>query len=253
MTSWTDASHVLIPYGASRLHPRVLEALPGADGSIELKCAIPHVIVTPNARRPLRLNDACYDFSGQTAPTGGSATPDPMALLRTRIENLCELWGQPARLFVLRYFDFITAQVDRHRAELERRLEPFGGLYVYQDWVYSAPAPLPRAWLHAPRIRGTPPSLETFVFADFAFWIGDNAIAVYVSGFETPTAASRERLARLHTAGVQVHDIPGELIRSDGERGLRERLPAQFLRFWEQEAFPSGPFRNSMLGKIEEL
>lgn len=244
---------MLIPYGASRLHPHVLEMRNVADGGVELKCAIPHVVVSPDEKRTLRLSDACYDFSGQMLATDVSAPLDSLAVLRTQIENLCDLWGRPARIFISRYFDFIAAHVDHHRAELERRLEPFGGFYTYRDWIFSAPAPLPRAWLLAPRIRATPPSLDSYVFADFAFWINGKATAVYLSGAETPTAASRERSARLRAAGVAVHDITGKSMKSGAARCLLDDLPWQFQRFWERESFPSGPFRNSMLRQVEDL
>lgn len=237
----------LIPYGASRLHPDAITAISVSGEKVALRCTIPHAIVTPKERKALRLNDGCYDFSGQAAPIDGPGAPDSLDLLRSRIENLCDLWARPARAFVSQYFEWIASQVERHRIELERLLEPFGGLYGYRDWIYSAPAPLPWAWLHAPGRRGDSPCAETFVPVDFAFWVGGGAVAVFVTGSESSTARSRERMGRLRDAGVMMVDIPGELVRSRPEGYLGDRLPAQFMRFWEGEKFPSGPFRNSML------
>lgn len=242
----------IVPYGTSRLDTRALSVSRAADGSREAHCRTPHVVLRPQRRDPLRLNDAPYDFTGRPAPREATPDTDHLELLRVRVEDFCDLWAAPKRRFVAAYFAFAARQVERHAEELTRRLAPFGGLYRPRDWVFSALAPLPRAWLHAPG-AGAPardPTPEDFVPVDFAFWTGTHAVAVHIPGSATPTHADRERRERLEASGVETVEVGAATLRAEPADALETLLPAPLRRFWEGEPFPAGPFRNSHLGDL---
>jgi hypothetical protein len=242
-------NQLLIPFGASRLTARAVEALGTTDGGYSVRCSVPHAVIRRDDLDALRLNDAPYDFTRRAAPREPSGETDPLSLLQTRIADLCGLWGKPARRWVSCYFEFISAQVELHRELLTRRLEGFGGLYNYRDWIYSALAPLPRAWI--PISPGEAPTPATLLPADFAFWSGKSMVAVFLTGLGTPTAGHRERTRRLRASGTQVVEFSAESMKPGDPNSLSALLPACFERFWEGEPFPSGPFRASRFGNIE--
>lgn len=243
-------NQLLIPYGTSRLTARSIEAINGTEDGQSIRCSVPHVVVQRRDGDALRLNDTPYEFTRRSAPQEPSGDSDPLELLQTRIADFCDLWSKPTRRWVSCYFEFISARVELNRDLLIERLEKFGGLYKYQDWIYSALAPLPRAWIHIS--PGTPLTPETLLPTDFAFWTGNKAVAVYVTGVETPTAEFQERTRRLRASGTQVIEIPAGSMKSGDKDSLGALLPTCFKRFWEGEAFPSGPFRASKLGRIED-
>ena len=247
----TRPERLLIPYGASRLLPRFFDPGRDAGGSERLRCRIPHVVIRPARREPLRLSDSGGLVTRPAAPVPVEPA-DRVSLLRAAFEDLCGLWWPAGRRFVAKYFELVASLVEEHRCALESRLAEFGALYHYRDWIYSAPAPLPRAWIPVAQTRNPAPSPESFVACDFAFWTGDTIIAVCVTGSETVTPARLRCAERLRAAGVQIHEIPAAAMVAPGAEALRDRLPAALLRFWEGERHPCGPSWIGMAGEIEE-
>lgn len=242
---------LLIPYGAARLSRRFFEMDRDADGRERVRCRIAHVVVEPARREPLRLSDAGRLVPGPAAPRPDDAA-DRVSLLRAAFEDLCGLWWPAGRRFVAAYFALASSLVEEHRRDLRSRLAGFGALYDYRDWLYSAPAPLPRAWIPVAGPRKSAPSPESFVASDFAFWIGDAIVAAYVTGTETVTSARLRDLERLRRAGMHAMQIPAAAMEAQGPDALRERLPRAFLRFWEGERYPSGPSWTGMADEIHE-
>ena len=144
---------LLIPYGASRLSPRFFDVVRNADGEAHIDCRVPHVIIRPARRRQLRLNDAGALLTRPATADGQVDPTDQVSLLRAAFEDLCGLWWPVGRCFVSTYFDLVESLVEEHRRGLESRLVEFGALYHYRDWIYSAPAPLPRAWIPAAQVH----------------------------------------------------------------------------------------------------
>ena len=243
---------LLIPYGASRLSPRYFGVVRDADGSERVRCGITHAVVRTTLRRPLRLSDA------GSLVTEPAPAPNPVdaagqvSRLRAGFEDLCGLWWPVGRRFVALYFEFIEGLVEEYRGELEARLAEFGALYHYRDWIYSAPALLPRAWIPVSETRHTTLSADSFVACDFACWTGNAVVAIYVTGTETVTPEQLENTTRLRDAGVRVHEIPAAAIAAQGPDDLRKRLPPAFLRFWARERYPSGPSWANMAGESED-
>lgn len=219
-------SDVLIPYGTTRLAPKHLSLTPGAAGGIEADCRVPHVIVDTGDGGTLRLNSGSYAADG--------ADSDALACLRGHVKRHCDLWNRAQGEFVDDYFDLIAARVEAARPALEQKLEKFGTLYGYRDWAFSAPRPLPRA--HIP--TGAPSDMSAYVPVDFAFRSAGRLVAVYLTGAQTLPRDRRAARDRLRDAGVEVVEIP----RAAHDR-LAALLPPDLLDFWQDEPFPTGPFK----------
>jgi hypothetical protein len=203
-----------IPFGLDRL-PRTI-----ALDDPRLRCATV-------GDEPLRLN---------TEPVPPDAMPlaigDHAARVTAAVEWLTGLCGDYAplrRQFIVSYFGFIAAQLDRHRAELAERLKPYDDLYAPEDFLWSALRPLPRGWV---AVSGT------LLPADVVFWDGNQAIAIELS----PRVTERE--AALRSAGVSVCRLDSQVLTGDPVL-LSAKLPKQFRCFWDGQALPSSPFRRA--------
>ncbi len=220
-----------IPYGAARLPAGWLSR----SDSGEVACAVPHVIV--EAGEILRLNGGQYEF----------ATPPPLAELEEPLAQLdflkrdaqrhCDLWNKRQKKFLDRYFTFVAGQVEDNRDSLVESIAAFGSLYQYGDWMFSAPRPLPRAFLPADGMIGV----------DFAFWTGSGFLAIELVGSETRGPREAARHKRLQDAGITVLEVPALL----DAQGFAKLLPASFHKFWQGQALPRGPFGTTALADFE--
>jgi len=223
----------IIPYGAAALDwTRISIADDGA-----VACPSPHVRIEPGSNAVLRRNGGQYAFA--EAPDLRTMTDASIQAeyLRHHLSGFCDLWNKPAARFLHRYFDFIEARVDAHKAALIEGLAPFGGIYAYRDWMLSAPRPLPRAWIK-PAVGDAP-----YIAIDFAFWLGNRLVAVLMVGSATPTKRDRERKDALSAAGVEIIEVTAQ-------DDLADKLPPDFQTFWRDERLPSSPFKGSSLGDI---
>jgi len=225
-----DDTSFLIPYGVERWSADYI-AQPGPSGIPA--CRVPHVVINPADGAPQRLYDGPYDFI-EAPPLQDLADPAAqLDYLRAYTDRHCSLWGKFQKLFIERYFAFVTSEVARNRRALENRAAGFHGLYHYRDWLFSALRPLPQAHLCL-SADGRPP-----VRVDFAFWTGAAVLAVDLVGSETAGPGQQERCERLRAAGVEQVLLPHAVLRS-GE--LADHLPPALLRFWQHDAVPCGPF-----------
>lgn len=203
-----------IPFGLDRL-PRSI----GFDD--------PRLPTAPAGAGLLRLN---------TEPLPQTAMPevqgDHAARVTTAMEWLFSLCGDYAplrRRFVTSYFAFLAAEVEAHRRHLTEALAGYDALYAPDDWLWSAPRPLPRAWLPGP--NGLLP-------AEIAFWDGEKPLAIGLSARDTP------REAALEAAGIQVLRIGPDALVAPPILGAL--LPAPFHGFWRGQTLPSSPFRRAI-------
>jgi hypothetical protein len=81
----------------------------------------------------------------------------------------CGDYAAERRRFMTSYLDWVAAAIAAHRAELTQKLARFDGLFVAEDFFWSAPRPLPRAWL---------PSDRGWQGADLVFWDGVQALRI---------------------------------------------------------------------------
>ena len=149
-----------------------------------------------------------------------------VAAAKAWLESLCGDYAPLRRQFVDAYLRFAAAQIEAHRAELAARLEPYDRLYAPDDFLWSAPRPLPRGWVRAG---------DQLLPADMVFWDGTQPIAIELAARDT------DRQRALLSAGITLHRIePSMFARLDAV------LPSVFLRFWEDQTLPSSPFRRAI-------
>jgi hypothetical protein len=200
-----------IPFGLDRL-PR----------SINLDD--PRLPTAPAGIDALRLN---------TEPLPQAAMPEVIGNHTARVAaaldwlvSLCGDYAKPRRRFIATYFAFLTAQIAAHRAALAENLARYDGLYTPDDWIWSAPRPLPRAWLPGP---------DGMLPAEIVFWEGTQPLAVEFAARDTP------RQAALKAAGVKVLRIGPDTLAEP--EALGAVLPAPFHVFWRGLVLPASPFR----------
>ena len=97
----------------------------------------------------------------------------------------CGDYAADRRRFVAHYLDWVGAAVTAHREELQQRLARFDGLYTPEDFFWSAPRPLPRAWLESEGKRQR---------VDMLFW--DGAAALPIDPARAVDAQLPEKLKR---------------------------------------------------------
>ncbi len=234
-----DDTSLLIPYGVERWSADYIA--PAAPGGTPA-CRVPHVLIEPARREALRLYDGPYDFI-EAPPLQDLADPAAqLEYLRAYSDRHCSLWGKFQKLFVARYFAFVSDEIERSRRALEDRVAAFEGLYHYRDWLFSALRPLPQA--HLCLSDGGPPPVRV----DFAFWTGAAVLAVDLVGVETAGPAQVERAGRLLDAGVERVALSHAALRSGD---LADHLPPALLGFWEHDPVPCGPFVPGMLASAD--
>jgi hypothetical protein len=153
-------TRVRILYGLKRL-PTTLAADDARLPAVNLGAA------------PLRLNSVPLPVA---AWDGGEADHTArMVAVRSWLLASCGDYNQALRRGVTQYLDAIADHVTHHRDDLAAGLARFHGLYRVEDWCWSAPRPLPRAWWCQD---------GAWVRADLAFWDGNAVIAMRPRDFE---------------------------------------------------------------------
>ena len=154
-----------------------------------------------------------------------------VAAMQDWLISLCGDYTPLRRHFILNYFAFLAAELSMHEASFAEDLARYDGLYTPDDWLWSAPRPLPRAWLPS----AASPKSGGMLSAEIAFWDGTQPLAIELSARETPGQAA------LHAAGIQVLRITPDTLATPGAVGAL--LPASFHRFWRGQTLPVSPFR----------
>ena len=95
-------------------------------------------------RRPIRFSRRAtnYDRSWKRAQRD---------FLHDLLRHCCDPWVLSPKLFLECYFAYISEQVEANETQLAEKLAPYGALLSVQDWILSAPRPLPRAHIRAGR------------------------------------------------------------------------------------------------------
>ena len=224
---------ILVPYGVQNWPiARVAEIHAGR------MAGLPLAIIRPGAM--LRINGGALDLP-PPAPTEAEAPT--AARVAAQLKQLCGGWNGAAGRFVDRYFTFLDRQIDRHRAELDERLAPFDGLFRVEDFIHSAPLPLPRAFLFAPVTPSSSENAEPadFMKVDFAWWLGDRMVAVLLAPSPLTPLTARRRDERLTTAGIGLAHCTTADLEAPELGWFDETLGPGGSRFWEGEPLPSAP------------
>ena len=196
-----------IPFG--------LDRLPGA-----LEPDDPRLPAAEVGAGTLRLNSE--PLPPAVLAAAGEGHDGRVAALLAWLEAGCGDYARPLVDFMRSYVGFLETALAARHEELAATLARFDGLYAPRDWLWSAPRPLPRAWLPTP---------EGPRKARVAFWIDGAPLAIGLDPGGRDSAA-------LRAAGIAVLDI--------GPAAPGARLPAAFHRFREDMALPASPFRRKL-------
>lgn len=231
---------MLVPYGTDSWAVQGIVVQRFNARVIRLETGFPCATINKMVREPLRLNS---ESSGLRLEPDVLQDGSPFELLREQLKKYCRPWDRLSLRFLDRYFDHIADMVVTHRVEIDAKLAPFAGLYAAMDWVFSAPIPLPRAHLYAPRDGRALPSADDFVQVEFAFWLGDRMAAVLSQPNGLTPSKSRERVERLEQAGILTIDFKSDDL-SGSYAALFERIIGDFGALLARSGpVPSGPFR----------
>lgn len=158
------------------------------------------------------------------ARTTGADHAARLAALGLWLDSLAGDYARPRRQFLGTYLALLAATIERNREELAAGLARFEGLYAPEDWLWSAPRPLPRAWLPAALVPGA----SGPVFAEIAFRLETGPL-VLALGAAAPQA------------GPAALWIPPTALADPAALGAI--LPSAFGRFWTGARLPRTPFR----------
>jgi len=224
----------LIPYGIASIDASTVDVQGG-----RIRCPTPFIPIVPNRDKILRLNGGQYDFPEEPNLRSIMDARAQLDFLHDHLRHYCDLWARPPKLFLECYFAFISAQVEANETQLAEKLAPYGTLFSVQDWILSAPRPLPRAHIRSER---------AYWPVDFAFWLGDRVLAVLLKGLETAT--SGDQVWSREVSGFDIVELEVAQLARDGAEYLARSLPAEFHVFWAGEPMPSSPFKGTFLDEI---
>jgi hypothetical protein len=194
-------------------------------------------LIAPGRTPALRLNS---DDGTRYAPDVLAQYPDTlarMAALRQEALRDVDMFARNQRLFIELYFDFIEARVAAERKALGAKLAWADGLFVPEDFVFSAFKLLTNA-AFVEVAKGAPTGAVTS--CDTAFWTGTRLIAVSIQG--AMTGAGQMAPARQDGLILRIAIPAGDLL-TIRSAFTRDRFPAEMFAFWEGEDTPSSPFR----------
>lgn len=194
-------------------------------------------LIAPGQTPALRLNS---DDGSRYAPDVLAQYPDTltrMAALRQEALRDVDMFARNQRLFLELYFDFIEARVAAEREALGAKLAWADGLFVPEDFVFSAFKPLTNAVFVGVENDA---ALGTVTPCDTAFWTGARLIAVSIQG----AMGGGGQAAPTQEDGAIVRiAIPAGDLMTIRSAFARERFPDEMFAFWEGEDTPSSPFR----------
>lgn len=205
--------------------------------------ANPSFTVKAGETPALRLNS---DLGQRFPPDFLSTVPtneQKLAYLRHEIAGALDLFANYQRKFLDRYFDFIVDRCAEAVTELDTGLAWSGGLLRAGDYAFSALWPLPDCTLTLATDTG-PHAAGT---CDFAFWTGQHAIAVTLTG-----SANRQDNTKTAEGLVIPVTIAATDLNSDAGLFTEPRFPPEFVMFWHGDAVPSSPFRPDGLAVSEQ-
>ncbi|MBH0237710.1 hypothetical protein [Methylobrevis albus] len=230
---------ILIPYGVERWSPDAVRIVRFGDGRAELDAAVPLAVAPPGPGGLIRLN-AC----GADLPPLAPGDPAGLAQrLEGALARMTGAWNAQGVRFVAGWFAALNRAVAEARPDLAARLAPFEGLYAPEDFIFSGPAPLPRAFLYAPDSGGGAPEAD-FVQVDFAAWLGGRPLALLAAQSALTPGAARRRRDRLGAAGIEIVSYTAADIADPEGRffaGLLARLDVPFHVSETLPAAPGGP------------
>lgn len=239
---------LMVPYGSAGFFPEKLKLTGFALSGLALWTASPCVIVDRSIPQPLRCHQMPAEFSPPPPPEAMRDTASKLAFMKDHLQSLCGIWDGPPKAFIDSYFAAVQREMSANSDELGKLVGDLTGLAVADDFVFSAPLPLPRAHLHlAPRSDAPVVRSEDVVRVDFAFWTGTRLLAVDLDTGATMTPKERRAWQRIADYGIDTLRVrPGELADATAPADI---LGEDFARFWQHDALPRTPFRGPRIAE----
>ena len=231
---------IIVPYGVDSWSVEELAIKRLSDDAIGLDASFPCAAINKSDKKPLRLNSEAFSVAPNFDARQGAK---PLTILGDHLKGLCRTWDRLSVQFLDGYFAHLGNMLGVHRDAIATKLAPFAGLYAAQDWIFSAPKPLPRAHLYAPRNNSAAWNTENFVQVDFAFWLGERMVAVLSKPGTLTPARTGERLARLAQTDVTtIHFSAEDLVKEP--TALFDRIIGDFGALIDNAGVvPMSPFR----------
>lgn len=225
-----------VPYGMDHWQMEDIRLTAFSGRGLVFSAVNPFVMV---GAQTLRLHQLRYQFSGLSGGGGGERPAD---LILRSLHALCSPWDGPSRLFLTVYFHDIEQRLALDPA-LQEAAQRVSGLYHWSDWLFSAPAPLPRAHLFAPDFGPAKPLSEAdFVQVSMAFRIKGQFIALLSEASAPTPKAARLKRSRLEAQGVRVLGLDSSSGTAAMEALIGQILALEGHDFWRADPVPQGPF-----------
>lgn len=233
---------LLIPYGSAGFFAEKMKLTGFSLAGLELWAASPCVLIDKASRQPLRCHQMPADFSPPPPAEEMRETAGKLGFMRQHLQSLCGVWQGPPKTFLEAYFAAVKREIAANSEELSDRIAGLDGLAGIDDFVFSAPLPLPRAHLHlAPRSDAPVVRSEDVVAVDFAFWTGHRLLAVAMETGATPTPKQRRAWDCVAAYGIDTLRVkPKDLVEANRPADV---LGNDFARFWDGDPMPRTPFR----------
>jgi hypothetical protein len=232
---------LLIPYGTAGFFPEKLRLTGFALSGLSFWTASPCVIIDRRDGLPLRCHQMPAEFSPPPAPEAMRDAASKLFFMQRYLQSLCGVWQGPPKTFIDNYFAAAQRQIAANQAMLTERVRDLAGLASIDDFIFSAPLPLPRAHLHlAPRSNAPTVQAEDMVRVDFAFWTGKRLIAVDINTGASRTPKQRRAWERIGEHGIDTLRLAPSALAGTS---LADSLGEEFARFWEGGPIPRTPFR----------
>lgn len=233
----TSAEKIIVPYGTPAL-PSIYRHRDGTTEALPAAGA-PCAIIEPARHGTLRMADVAPLFNPAPTAQDLAHAEAQLAFLESHVLVLCGDWNRNAVRFVTAYFEAIRRHLDRNADRVAELSDGLVGLVEPLHYAFSAPMPLPRAYL--PDEAGQPMTEA----AEIAFWC-DGRFHVCRLGGSSLRKSEREHLERLRNLNVAVIELSGEAL---DPAGLLDRLGPSFSGFLDRVRLPASPFRPRPLGR----
>ncbi len=232
-------NHLIIPFACPKWEIGSIRIAGVSTEATFFESETPCVYIDRNSKEPLRLRsfpDAWpVDFSDAEIHDWRAA----LDVLKNHTCEFGDLGTQAERQFISAYFDFLkdltTNIIDPSEYAFIRNRFP------KQDprWVFDALLPLPQAHLYVvDPLRDNswasdPFSPKNMFKVDFAFWTGEELVAIEIDGGSHIGSEKHIRKDRmLQRAGVPVIHIMNSEIEEQPREVIKRLLPKSVTEFW---------------------
>lgn len=248
--------HLLIPFGRPKWTIENIRIAGVSTKATYFESDTPCAYIDTTKRKALRLMD--FVLVNPTENPTITDTTEALNFIHNWIKTNCELGTDSEKRFLDLYFDYFRTSLEydedwhqwyhknQKRLENYKRNDP--------DWNFLALLPLPQAHLYledplqdSPVVLGHFPFIpKNMVKVDFAFWTGQQLVAIEIDGSSHIGSQSHIRKDRmLQRAGVMVIHILNSEILEHQQNIIWKLLPKSVVNFWESledNEYPWNPF-----------